>query len=89
HAAAPDQAAALRAALRDPVSGPPLRERVRPGQTVAEHEAIYNALAAGDATLAQAAALMHIGTTENWLRSVLGDVEGSRGHDGNEDEETR
>ncbi|MGJ6968005.1 nickel-dependent lactate racemase [Streptosporangium sp. G11] len=35
HAAAPDQMGALRAALRDPVSGPPLRERVRPGQTVA------------------------------------------------------
>ncbi|AWS43435.1 nickel-dependent lactate racemase [Streptosporangium sp. 'caverna'] len=35
HAAAPDQMGVLRAALRDPVSGPPLRERVRPGQTVA------------------------------------------------------
>jgi nickel-dependent lactate racemase len=34
-AAAPDPAAALRAALREPVAGPPLRERVRPGQTVA------------------------------------------------------
>ncbi|MFC4944110.1 nickel-dependent lactate racemase [Pseudonocardia sp. GCM10023141] len=35
HAAAPDPAAVLRAALREPVAGPPLRERVRPGQTVA------------------------------------------------------
>ncbi|MEV0757693.1 nickel-dependent lactate racemase [Streptosporangium sp. NPDC050280] len=35
HEAAPDQMGVLRAALRDPVSGPPLRERVRPGQTVA------------------------------------------------------
>ncbi|MFF5497551.1 nickel-dependent lactate racemase [Streptomyces aquilus] len=35
HEAAADQMAALRAALRDPVAGPPLRERVRPGQTVA------------------------------------------------------
>jgi lactate racemase len=35
HPAAPDQAAVLRAALRAPVAGPPLRERVRPGQTVA------------------------------------------------------
>ncbi|MGC5013595.1 nickel-dependent lactate racemase [Streptosporangium sp. DT93] len=35
HAAVPDPAGALRAALRDPVSGPPLRERVRPGQSVA------------------------------------------------------
>ena len=33
--AAPDPMAALRAALREPVAGPPLRERVRPGQTVA------------------------------------------------------
>jgi nickel-dependent lactate racemase len=30
-----DEAAELRRALRDPVAGPPLRERVRPGQTVA------------------------------------------------------
>ncbi|MFI1092680.1 nickel-dependent lactate racemase [Streptomyces sp. NPDC020917] len=35
HHAAPDQVAAVGAALRDPVAGPPLRERVRPGQTVA------------------------------------------------------
>ncbi|MER6828229.1 nickel-dependent lactate racemase [Streptosporangium sp. NPDC000563] len=35
HEAAPDQMGVLRAALRDPVAGPPLRERVRPGQTVA------------------------------------------------------
>ena len=33
--AAPDQVKALRAALREPVAGPPLRERVRPGQSVA------------------------------------------------------
>lgn len=35
HQAAPDQAAVLAAALRSPVAGPPLRDRVRPGQTVA------------------------------------------------------
>lgn len=34
-AAVPDPAAALTAALRSPVSGPRLRDRVRPGQTVA------------------------------------------------------
>ena len=33
--AAADQMAALRRALREPVAGPPLREQVRPGQTVA------------------------------------------------------
>ncbi|GAB3977808.1 nickel-dependent lactate racemase [Actinoallomurus acanthiterrae] len=35
HEAAADQVALVRAALRHPVAGPPLRERVRPGQTVA------------------------------------------------------
>ncbi|GAA4633817.1 nickel-dependent lactate racemase [Actinoallomurus vinaceus] len=35
HEAAADQVALVRTALRDPVAGPPLRERVRPGQTVA------------------------------------------------------
>ncbi len=34
-AAAPDTAAELRRALREPIAGPPLRERVRPGQSVA------------------------------------------------------
>ena len=34
-AAVPDQPGALRAALRDPVAGPPLRSLVRTGQTVA------------------------------------------------------
>ena len=33
--AAPDPRARLRAALRTPVAGPPLRERVKRGQTVA------------------------------------------------------
>ncbi|TLP63729.1 nickel-dependent lactate racemase [Microbispora triticiradicis] len=33
--AVPDETAELRRALREPVAGPPLRERVRPGQTVA------------------------------------------------------
>ncbi|MEV0399584.1 nickel-dependent lactate racemase [Actinoallomurus sp. NPDC050550] len=35
HEAAADQVALVRAALSHPVAGPPLRERVRPGQTVA------------------------------------------------------
>ena len=41
------------------------------GRTLAEHEAIYQALADGDAVLAQAAALMHVSTTERWLREHL------------------
>jgi GntR family transcriptional regulator, transcriptional repressor for pyruvate dehydrogenase complex len=40
-------------------------------RTLREHEAIYQALAAGDAIQAQAAALMHINTTETWLRAHL------------------
>jgi lactate racemase len=35
HPAAHDQTAAIRDALRRPVAGPPLRDRVRPGRTVA------------------------------------------------------
>lgn len=41
-------------------------------RTLAEHEAIYQALAAGDAVLAQAAALLHVSTTERWLREHWG-----------------
>jgi lactate racemase len=48
--AAPDVARALRRALREPVAGPPLRERVRPGQTVA--------ISACDVTRAQPRHLM-------------------------------
>ncbi|MGW4895731.1 FadR/GntR family transcriptional regulator [Kitasatospora sp. NPDC004240] len=40
-------------------------------QAIAEHEAIYRALAAREAPLAQAAALMHVTTTEDWLRAHL------------------
>jgi nickel-dependent lactate racemase len=50
HAAAPDPAAALREALRAPVAGAPLRERVRRGQTVA--------ISACDGTRPQPRALM-------------------------------
>ncbi|NUP81187.1 MAG: FadR family transcriptional regulator [Nonomuraea sp.] len=80
--------------LLDGISGRTLRMRVWRGtveagsshKTIAEHEAIYHALAARDPALAQAAALMHISTTETWLRSVLGDVAGSRDQDGREDD---
>jgi GntR family transcriptional regulator, transcriptional repressor for pyruvate dehydrogenase complex len=51
-------------------------------ETLREHEAIYLALVAGDATLAHAAALMHITTTETWLRTQLReDPQGSAGSD--------
>lgn len=66
--------------LIDGISSRTMRARVWRGmveanaadRTLAEHEAIYAALAEGDANLAQAAALVHISTTERWLRRVHG-----------------
>jgi len=58
--AVPDSAAALTAALRAPVSGPPLAERVRPGQTVA--------ISVCDGTRAQPSSLM--------LPAVLAELDG-------------
>jgi GntR family transcriptional repressor for pyruvate dehydrogenase complex len=40
-------------------------------RTMAEHERIYAALRAGDSASAQAAALLHVRSTEIWLRQVL------------------
>jgi GntR family transcriptional repressor for pyruvate dehydrogenase complex len=73
------------ATLLEGISGRTLRLRTWRGlveanaahMTLAEHEAIYNALDARDATLAHAAALMHINTSETWLRSALGGAETS------------
>jgi GntR family transcriptional repressor for pyruvate dehydrogenase complex len=45
--------------------------------TLAEHEAIYDALEARDPTLAQATSLMHLNTSETWLRTALGEAETS------------
>jgi GntR family transcriptional repressor for pyruvate dehydrogenase complex len=61
------------------LSGQTLRARVWRGllegnaatRTLNEHQAIYDALVARDALLAHAAALLHINTSESWLRSVL------------------
>jgi GntR family transcriptional regulator, transcriptional repressor for pyruvate dehydrogenase complex len=66
-------------ALLDGISSQTLRARVWRGlvdtnaaeRTRAEHEAIYAALAARNAPLAEAAALMHVGGIENWLREHL------------------
>ncbi|MFB7619579.1 FadR/GntR family transcriptional regulator [Kitasatospora sp. NPDC056181] len=65
--------------LLEGISSRTLRARVWRGlvdgraadQAITEHEAIHRALAARDAPLAQAAALMHVTTTENWLRANL------------------
>jgi len=40
-------------------------------QTIREHRAILQALADRDRRLAEAAALMHVNTSERWLRGVL------------------
>jgi GntR family transcriptional repressor for pyruvate dehydrogenase complex len=85
---------AVAAAARNPtmasmlrgISGGTLRARVWRGileedagmRTVAQHEAIYAALAAGDTSLARAAALVHVATTEGFLRRVLGQPRGGR-----------
>ena len=65
------------ATLMEGISSRTVRSRIWRGlvddnaaaRTVAEHEAIYQALADRDAALAQAAALMHVTTTERWLRA--------------------
>jgi GntR family transcriptional repressor for pyruvate dehydrogenase complex len=45
------------------------------GRTLAEHEAIFNTLSTGDAALSQAAALLHVSNTEQWLREHLRSAE--------------
>ena len=65
--------------LLDGLSGRTVRARIWRGlvlgdvaqNTIDEHEAIYLALKAGDQSLAHAAALMHVNTSESWLRTVL------------------
>ncbi|WP_399119628.1 FadR/GntR family transcriptional regulator [Streptomyces sp. KM273126] len=65
--------------LLDGVSGRTLRARVwrglvdsrAAGRTLAEHEAIFTALAGRDTALSQAAALLHVSSTEQWLRAHL------------------
>jgi GntR family transcriptional repressor for pyruvate dehydrogenase complex len=66
-------------ALLEGISGRTLRARIwrglvddqAAGRTLAEHEAIYQALSARDAVLSHAAALMHVNHTEQWLRKHL------------------
>ncbi|TLS46737.1 FadR family transcriptional regulator [Streptomyces montanus] len=65
--------------LLEGVSGRTLRARIwrglvdaqAAGRTLAEHEAIFTALASRDAALSQAAALLHVSSTEQWLRTHL------------------
>ena len=46
-------------------------------RTIAEHERIYDALVARDPALARATALVHVSTTENFVRRVLATEAGS------------
>jgi GntR family transcriptional repressor for pyruvate dehydrogenase complex len=64
------------ATLLEGISSRTVRARVWRGlvddkagdRTVAEHRAIYNALVARNGALAEATALIHVSTTEQWLR---------------------
>jgi DNA-binding FadR family transcriptional regulator len=68
----------LLAALLDGLAAPTLRARVWRGmsvpgalqRTVDEHRSIADALAAGDAELAAAAATVHIAGVEGWVRAL-------------------
>lgn len=51
------------------------------GQTIAEHESIYLALRAGNQPLAHSTALVHVNTSETWLRTLLGTAPGDTGPD--------
>ncbi|MFJ9543760.1 FadR/GntR family transcriptional regulator [Streptomyces sp. NPDC101225] len=66
------------------ISGRTLRARIwrglvdtqAAGRTLTEHEAIFSALAARDAGLSQATALIHVHNTERWLRDHTDSAEG-------------
>ena len=65
--------------LLDGLSGKTVRARIWRGlvlgnvtqNTIDEHQAIYDALRAGDPFLAQSAALLHVNTSVAWLRAIL------------------
>jgi GntR family transcriptional repressor for pyruvate dehydrogenase complex len=65
--------------ILDGISSRTLRARIWRGiveanaapDTLAQHEAIYEAIAARNVSLAQASALIHASTSETWLRSIL------------------
>lgn len=64
--------------LLDGLSSRTMRARVWRGivegnaaqRTIAEHEGIYRALVAGDQMLAQSSALVHVNSSEAWLRAL-------------------
>jgi len=70
---------AFLASLVDNISTPTTRARVWRGmtepsavaRTLAEHQAIYNAIVARDIEMARSWATVHIGGIESWLRTAL------------------
>jgi GntR family transcriptional repressor for pyruvate dehydrogenase complex len=68
-------------ALLDGISSRTLRARIWRGtvdrgvthETLSQHKAIYDALAGRDPAVATAAALLHVDTSERWLRAHLAD----------------
>jgi GntR family transcriptional repressor for pyruvate dehydrogenase complex len=75
-------------ALLDGISSRTMRARVWRGMTdnnaapltLAQHTAIYEALAEGDAATAHATALIHVGTSERWLREHMVEAEPATGN---------
>jgi GntR family transcriptional repressor for pyruvate dehydrogenase complex len=73
------------ASLLDGLSTRTVRARIWRGlvlgnvaqKTIDEHEAIYLALKTGNQSLAHAAALIHVNTSEAWLRTLLTQPPGS------------
>ncbi|MEU8890517.1 FadR/GntR family transcriptional regulator [Streptomyces sp. NPDC048442] len=73
--------------LLEGVSGRTLPARIWQGRvdslaasrTLAEHEAIFTALSHRDPALSQAAALLHVSSTERWLREHLRSAEATQG----------
>lgn len=74
-------------AVLEGISGRTLRARIwrglvdtrAAGRTLAEHEAIFAALSTRDAALSQAAALLHVSSTEQSLREHLRSLEPATG----------
>jgi GntR family transcriptional repressor for pyruvate dehydrogenase complex len=72
------------ASILSGVSSQTIRARVWRGdldgsviaRTLQQHEDILSALTSGDAALAEAAAVLHVATTEAWIRELLADSDG-------------
>jgi GntR family transcriptional regulator, transcriptional repressor for pyruvate dehydrogenase complex len=74
------------ASMLSGVSGQTMRARVWRGnldasvvsRTLRQHEDILAALVAGDGALAEATAVLHVATTEAWIREIVARGDGSR-----------